>query len=237
MSILYEGAREFGLELTPVQLEAFETYYHLLVEWNARINLTAITGYTEVQIFHFLDSLSVGRALPKYELDGKQLIDVGAGAGFPGVPLAIAFPHLQVALLEATGKKAVFLDGLARELGLDNVTTIKGRAEEVAHLREQREQYDFAVARAVAELRTLVEFTLPFVRVGGRFIAQKTTAAAEETKAAGHALQLLGGAARELIPIQLPSQRETRHLVVIAKVAHTPDKYPRRAGVPSKKPL
>src|SRR5919199_1970894 len=130
MSLLYEGALEFGLDLTPEQLASFETFFRLLREWNERVNLTAIVEYTDVQVKHFLDSLSVARALLPQQLDNKRLIDVGAGAGFPGVPLAIAFPYLQVTLLEATGKKVRFLDELTRELGLQNVTALKGRAEE-----------------------------------------------------------------------------------------------------------
>ncbi len=239
VSILSEGAREFGLELSPVQLEQFEAYYRHLVEWNTRFNLTAITGYSQVQVLHFLDSLSVARALPPALGQGRvaKLIDVGAGGGFPGVPLAIAFPSLQVTLLEATGKKTQFLDFLVRELSLGNVSVLKGRAEEVGQQAVYREQYDFATARAVAELRTLAEYTLPFVRVGGLFVASKSADAAEEARQAEHAIQTLGGRLRDLIPVTLPTLNEPRHLVVIAKTDPTPAKYPRRAGMPEKKPL
>ncbi len=237
MSLLYKGAREFGIDLEPVQLERFEAYYHHLVEWNARFNLTAITGYTEAQVKHFLDSLSVARALPREQLAGKKLIDVGAGAGFPGMPLAIAFPNLQVTLLEATGKRVRFLDELVRALALENVRAIKGRAEELAHTPEYRERYDFATARAVADLPTLVEYTLPFVRVGGIFIASKSAGAESEVNAAAFAIDALGGQVRELVPVHLPTLDETRYLVVIEKVTPTPRLYPRQAGLPRKKPL
>ncbi len=237
MSLLYESARQFGLELTPDQLASFETFYRLLIEWNARFNLTSITEYDEVQVKHFLDSLSLVRALPNKSLEGAELMDIGAGAGFPGVPLAIAFPRLQVTLLEATGKKVRFLDEAVRALSLENVSAIKGRAEELGHDAAHREQYDLVVARAVAHLRTLVEYTLPFARVGGIFVAYKGAGADHETYAAAHAIQVFGGQVRELIPIELPGIEDTRQLVVIDKVAPTPNLYPRRSGLPEKKPL
>jgi 16S rRNA (guanine527-N7)-methyltransferase len=237
MNLLEEGARGFGVELTREQLDRFEAYYRHLVEWNARINLTAITGYGEVRVLHFLDSLSVVCALPRERLADRKLIDVGAGAGFPGVPLAIAFPQLRVTLLEATGKKVAFLDDLARALALDNVTTLQGRAEDLGQREEHREQYDLAVARAVAGMRTLVEYALPFVRVNGTVIASKGADAAEETEAAAKAIQQLGGELRQVVPVVLPTLDEPRGLAVIEKVAPTPARYPRRAGVPSKRPL
>jgi 16S rRNA (guanine527-N7)-methyltransferase len=235
--LLYESAREFGVELTQEQLDRFDAYYRHLVEWNTRINLTAITGREEVRVLHFLDSLSVACALPHDALAGRKLIDVGAGAGFPGVPLAIAFPGLRVTLLEATGKKAAFLDDLARALALDNVTTLRGRAEELGRREEYREQFDLAVARAVAQMRTLVEYTLPFVRANGIFVASKGIDASEETQAATGAIQLLGGRVKKLVPVVLPTLDAPRYLVVIGKVSPTPARYPRRTGVPSKRPL
>jgi 16S rRNA (guanine527-N7)-methyltransferase len=237
MQPLSEGAREFGVELTQEQLDRFDTYYHHLIEWNARINLTAITGYDEVRVLHFLDSLSVACVLPPERRKGAKLIDVGAGGGFPGVPLAIAFPELKVTLLEATGKKVDFLRDLARRLELDNVATVQGRAEELGHGEQYRERYDLAVARAVAAMRTLAEYTLPFVPIGGTFVAMKGVDAGEETQAAARAIELLGGRLRELLPIRLPGLDEPRYLVVVDKVAPTPARYPRRSGVPAKKPL
>ncbi len=236
MNLLQEGAREFGVELSQDQLDRFEAYYRHLAEWNTRLNLTAITGYGEVQVLHFLDSLSLACVLSRAQLD-RKLIDVGAGGGFPGVPLAIAFPELEVTLLEATGKKVAFLDDLTRALALRNVTTVKGRAEELGHREEYRERYDLTVARAVAEMRTLVEYTLPFVRLGGMLVASKGAEAAEETAAAAGAVQVLGGRVSQLVPVVLPTLDAPRHLVVIEKVAPTPARYPRRAGLPSKRPL
>ncbi len=240
MTVLYDGAREFGLDLTREQVDQFDLYYHQLVDWNARINLTAITEYTQVLVKHFLDSLSVALALPRpfeTKLQGKKLIDVGAGAGFPGVPLAIAFPQLQVTLLEATGKKAIFLDQLGRALDLANVSVLRGRAEELGQKPEYREVFDFAAARAVAELRSLVELTLPFVSVGGALIAQKSLDVQAEAETAANAIRALGGARREVIPVRSPGVPEPRYLVVVDKVAPTPEKYPRRAGMPEKRPL
>ncbi len=237
MSILYEHARALGLDLTSVQQEQFEAYCRLLIEWNERFNLTGITEYTDVQLKHFLDSLS---AAP-YLLDGanqrKTMIDVGAGAGFPGVPLAIALPNLDVTLLEATLKKVQFLDTLVRELGLTNARALHGRAEEVARQSRAREAYDWSVARALAPMRTLVEYTLPFVRVGGTLIAYKAVAAAEETRAAERGIKTLGGRVREIVPVKLGDLEDVRHLILIDKVAHTPKTYPRAGGLPRSKPL
>lgn len=237
MSLLSQQARAFGLELTPSQEEAFERYYHLLVEWNRRFNLTALTAYTDVVIKHFLDSLSAAPLLTARGVAGKALVDIGTGAGFPGAPLAIAFPELRVTLLEATGKKVLFLEELARTLGLANVTAIKARAEELAHHPRYREQYDFATARAVAPMRTLVEYSLPFVRVGGLFIAYKAVEAEEETRAAQSGIERLGGRVREIIPVKLADLADVRHLVVVDKITLTPPLFPRQRGLPVKKPL
>jgi 16S rRNA (guanine527-N7)-methyltransferase len=237
MNLLAEGARAFGVDLGQDQLDRFEAYYRRLVEWNARINLTAITGYAEVQVLHFLDSLSVACALPRESIAGREMIDVGSGAGFPGVPLAITFPQLRVSLLEATAKKVAFLDDLVRGLGLDNVRTLRGRAEDLGQRQEHRERYDYAVARAVAEMRTLVEYALPFVRVNGIFVASKGADAAEESGTAAGAIERLGGRLHQLVPVSLPTLDEPRALVVIEKIAPTLARYPRRAGVPAKRPL
>lgn len=240
MSILAQGARAFGIDLTPAQLDRFEFYYRQLVDWNARGNLTSITEYNQVQTKHFLDSLSVALALPRpFEtaLEGKTLIDVGTGAGFPGLPLAIALPHLQVTLLEATGKKAIFVTQLGRAVGLENIETLKGRAEELGQNEQYRENFDFATGRAVAELRTLVEYTLPLLRIGGLLIAQKSVQVYSELALADRAISELGGHFRELIPVELPGILEKHHLIIVDKVAATPAKYPRRPGIPEKRPL
>ncbi|HZQ08780.1 MAG TPA: 16S rRNA (guanine(527)-N(7))-methyltransferase RsmG [Anaerolineae bacterium] len=237
MSILYQHARAFDLELTPTQQEQFEKYFHLLVDWNARFNLTAITEYTDVQRKHFLDSLSAAPILLRTGIEGKNLIDVGAGAGFPGMPLAIALPDLHVTLLEATAKKVRFLDELARELDLENVDTVAARAEEFAHVPSQREHYQFAIARALAPMRTLVEYTLPFVSIGGMLIAYKAVDAKKETDDARRAIHKLGGHLKEIQRVQLGDQDDVRHLVIIDKVAPTPDEYPRGSGRPKSRPL
>ncbi len=227
-------ARAFGVELDAAQLDAFETYYRELVAWNARINLTAITARDDVDLKHFLDALSLAPMLAARAHD--SLIDIGSGAGLPGIPLKIIFPALRVTLLEATGKKVAFLNHLIQTLGVRDAAAIHARAEEVAHQPAQREKYSVAAARAVAELATLVEYALPFVRVGGIFIAQKGVAVEDEVRGATRAVRELGGRVREIAPVELPGL-EPRHLIVIEKIAATPARYPRRAGVPEKKPL
>jgi 16S rRNA (guanine527-N7)-methyltransferase len=233
MSLLAEHARAFGIELSPAQLDAFEVYYRELVVWNSRFNLTAITARDEVIVKHFLDSLSVASALPAH---AGSLIDIGSGAGFPGLPLKIVLPALRVTLLEATGKKVEFLRHMIARLNLREVVAMQGRAEEFARDPVHREQYDVAAARAVAELATLVEYALPFVRVGGVFVAQKGGDIADEMQRAARAVKELGGRMRAAVPVQLPGL-EPRHLVVVEKIAATPGKYPRAAGAPRKKPI
>lgn len=237
MSILYQHARAYGLDLTPAQQAQFERYYHLLVEWNEKFNLTAITEYTAVQLKHFLDSLSAAPILARAGISNKTAIDVGAGAGLPGLPLAIALPDLRVTLLEATGKKVRFLDTVAQELGLDNVTAVHARAEEYAHLPKQRAQYDFVLARALAPMPTLVEYTLPFLRQGGVLIAYKAVEAEAETDQARRGIAILGGRVREIVVVELGDLDDVRHLVVVEKIAPTPDIYPRAGGAPKNKPL
>jgi 16S rRNA (guanine527-N7)-methyltransferase len=226
------------LQLTSEHLAAFQTYADELADWNARFNLTTISDPEAVQIKHFLDSLTCLLALHEAPLPpGASLIDVGAGAGFPGLPLKIVCPEVQLTLLEATGKKVKFLDHLIARLRLNEVTALKARAEEVGHDPAHREQHDWALARAVAELPVLVEYLLPLVRVGGRCLAQKGTSAVDEARAAERAMKLLGGRLDRLIPVELPGLEEPRYLVVIEKVAPTPARYPRRPGLPAKNPL
>jgi 16S rRNA (guanine527-N7)-methyltransferase len=234
LNLLQENARRFGWELTPAQVAAFQTYYDELVAWNERANLTAISGLEAVQIKHFLDSLTCLLAFPAGS--GQRVIDVGSGAGFPGLPLCIVRPDLRLTLLEAVGKKTDFLRAMVPRLGLAGVSIVQGRAEDVARDPEQREQYDIVLARAVAELRILAEYTLPFCRTGGIVIAQKRAGIDEEIASAARAISTLGGAVHACLSVELPGV-EPRQLIVIAKTAATPPRYPRRAGMPEKRPL
>lgn len=228
-----------GAPLSDEQLAQFVRFGELLLEWNERFNLTSITDPAEVVTRHFMDSLSV-LAVPGLPAAAAapSVIDVGTGAGFPGIPLKVARPSWRVTLLEATRKKTEFLELAVRELGLEGVTVVWGRAEEVAHEPGQCEAYDVAVARAVAELAALAELCLPFVRVGGHFIAQKGARVDEEVERSWRALELLGGRLVAIRRVDVPGLAgEERALVVIEKVGSTPAKYPRRAGMPAKRPL
>ncbi len=236
MELLEAGAEEWGLILTPDQVEAFERYYQQLVVWNERVNLTAITDYEEVQIRHFLDSLSCLQVLTDLAPEAR-CIDIGAGAGFPGLPLKIIRPQLRLTLLESTGKKVRFLEHMVRKLGLQGVESIKGRAEELGRRPDRRESYDVALARAVAQLPVLLEYALPLLKLGGVFVAQKGMEIEEELEVAGSAMEVLGGRLKEVREVHLPGLEEPRHLVVVEKVAPTPQKYPRRVGLPGKRPL
>lgn len=241
MKHLVEGARHLGLALSDRQLSLFQAFYEILVEWNQLFNLTAITEYEQVQIRHFLDSLSCLVALrqQKYSKNDIPLscIDIGSGAGFPGIPIKIYCPQIKIALLEATGKKVDFLKHVVSQLKLTDVTPLKGRAEEIAQVPEHREQYDVVLARAVAPLPVLAEYLLPFCRPGGIVIAQKGPSAQEETQAAEYAIAILGGRLKMVLPIELLGLAETRNLVLIEKSARTPAEYPRRPGIPLKRPL
>jgi 16S rRNA (guanine527-N7)-methyltransferase len=237
MEQLLAGARQLlNLELTPNQLRAFQVYHQELADWNTRFNLTAITDHQGVQVRHFLDSLSCLRALGQ-EAREQSVIDVGSGAGFPGLPLKIVRPALRLTLLEATGKKTKFLRHLVSLLQLKDVDVVHARAEEIGQDPQQRESYDWVLARAVAALPTLVEYLLPLCRLGGRCLAQKGEDAAAEATGAQAAIALLGGRLNRLLPVELPGLAETRHLVLIDKIARTPAKYPRRPGKPAKSPL
>ena len=238
MERLILGAKKLGLPLNPRQVEQFHIYYQELITWNERINLTAITDYEEVQIKHFLDSLTVTLALKQpIGGEGLRLIDVGAGAGLPGIPLKILLPAIKLVLLEATAKKAAFLQHLRHKLGLDDVEIVVGRAEDVAHETQYREKFDIVLSRAVASLPTLAELTLPFCAIGGSFVAQKKGTIDLEISQATRAIDLLGGKLREAKRINLEEFTDERWLITIDKVLPTPQPYPRRPGIPAKRPL
>lgn len=236
MSDLAHYARElFGLSLTAQQLGQFQRYQAELLSWNEQMNLTAITDPQQVMVRHFLDSLSVTRVIG-FD-DGDRLVDVGTGAGFPGLPLAIAFPQLRVTLMDGTAKKLKFLDHVVRTLGLTNVGTVHARAEEAAHLPLHRAAYDVVVARAVARLPTLAEYLLPLAKLGGFCLALKGQTAEQEMEDARRAVYVLGGSFKPALAVDLPGLNEAHVLVTIEKVRKTPDEYPRQQGLPSKKPI
>ena len=236
MERLISGSLRLGIELTSQQVNQFERYYRELVDWNKRMNLTRITDYEEVQTKHFLDSLTLVKVLKQPDSDFK-LIDVGSGAGIPGIPLKILFPQIRLVLLDSAAKKAKFLYHVIQELGLAGVEIVVGRAEEVAHREEYRDRFPLVVSRGVAPLVTLVELTLPFCLTGGKFVAQKKGAIEEEVSNAGRAITVLGGRLREVEEIDLPELPDKRYLVIIDKIAPTPEKYPRRPGMPAKRPI
>ncbi|MDV2989918.1 MAG: 16S rRNA (guanine(527)-N(7))-methyltransferase RsmG [Dehalogenimonas sp.] len=234
MALLHWEADSLGINLSDDQLTKFETYYARLVAWNKRCNLTSVTDYEAIQTRHFLDSLSI--ILADGDLNHKTIIDVGAGAGFPGLPLKIVFPDMCLTLLEATGKKTEFLSHLCDELDLKSVTVINDRAENVAHNAGHREKYDLSVSRAVASLDTLCELCLPFCRTGGNFIAMKRQADLELTSA-DQAMSVLGGQLRQRIAVKSNALPDGSELLVIEKTKSTPSGFPRRNGIPGKRPL
>ncbi len=224
-----------GLQLSTRQVELFALYEKELLEWNEKFNLTAIRKPEEIRSKHFLDSLTclLGFHIPK----PWKMIDIGTGAGFPGIPLKIAYPHLRLTLVESVGKKADFCRHMVELLQLEKVDVLQARAEDLGHITGHREAYDLAVARAVAALPVLVEYLLPLVKVGGRMIAQKGESAPAETHSAEHAIRVLGGRVHQITPVVLPGVADERYLVLIDKVAASPSTYPRRAGLAAKRPL
>ena len=227
--------KALSIELSEKQIEQFLKYYELLVEWNSFMNLTAITEYDEVMKKHFIDSLSL---IKTYDVDREvSVIDVGTGAGFPGLALKIAYPKLKVTLLDSLNKRINFLNEVIGQLGLTDIDTVHGRAEDFAKPGKLREKYDLCVSRAVANMSTLSEYCLPFVKVGGEFISYKSEKTEEEMSKAKKAFSLLGGKFDRNVDFYLPDSDIYRNLVVIKKVKETPKKFPRKAGLPSKEPL
>lgn len=238
MDKLVAGANKLGLKLTSGQLEQFQLFYQELIDWNRRLNLTAITGYEDVQVKHFLDSLTVTLALkPPGGKRDCQVIDVGTGAGLPGIPLKMLWPEIRLVLLDATAKKATFLHHLKQKLRLEGIEIVVGRAEEIAHEAKYRDRFDVVLSRAVARLPALIELSLPFCAIGGCFIAQRKGAVEPEITRANKSISTLGGNLREVKRITLEEFSDERYLVVIEKTAPTPEKYPRRPGIPAKRPL
>jgi 16S rRNA (guanine527-N7)-methyltransferase len=225
----------FDLRLTREQVTALQQYENILLEWNARFNLTAIRDPQEIRTKHFLDSLTCLLALRDTSVE--HVIDVGTGAGFPGIPLKIACPKMRLTLVESVGKKADFCRHVVDILHLEGVRVIQERAEVVGHSKQHRERYDWAIGRAVALMPVLAEYLLPLVKVGGHILAMKGESGPAEAHAADQAMRVLGGHLRQLIPVTLPGVADDRYLVVVDKVAATPNSYPRRVGVPAKQPL
>lgn len=227
--------KELDIELTETQKQQFNKYYELLTEWNKVMNLTGITEYDEVNEKHFVDSLAIVKAV---DMNGvSSVIDIGTGAGFPGIPLKIAFPQLHVVLLDSLNKRIKFLDAVIEELGLEDIITLHGRAEDYARKEEYREKFDLCVSRAVANLATLSEYCIPYIRVGGIFISYKSGNIEDELNASKKAVNVLGGSLEDTVKFQLPGTEIGRSFVKVEKNKNTAKKYPRKAGLPGKEPI
>ena len=240
MALLDAGARALGISLSEGQLEQFQLYYRELAEWNQRMNLTAITGYDETQVRHFVDSLTVCLAYGEsaHGLTGvTKVVDVGSGAGFPGVPLKLAFPHMELHLIESVAKKTAFLEHLVSTLEMDRVLVHQGRAETLARQPDLRDGFDLAMVRGVAHMSLLLEYALPFCRIGGKVLALKHGGLEPELAEAEFALLELGGREVGVFPVMLPGLTDNRVVAAFEKIASTTGRYPRRVGIPAKRPL
>ena len=239
MKRLSEKVLKLNIELTDLQLEQFQTYYEMLVETNKVMNLTAITEIEDVITKHFLDSLALAEVYPDICDDSKSItvLDLGTGAGFPGIPLKIAFPHLKITLMDSLNKRVKFLQSVINELELCDIEAVHGRAEEAARNKLYREQFDLCVSRAVANLATLSEYCVPFIKVGGRFISYKAGEVEEEVTNAEKAVRTLHCEPATIAKITLPDSDLSRSFVIIKKKGHLDKKYPRKAGMPTKNPL
>ena len=232
-----EALKSFGMNPNRAQIRMFIQYYEMLIKWNQSVNLTAITEFDEVMLKHFIDSASFG--VLKEPTAGKKLIDVGTGAGFPGIPLKILFPELDVTLIDSLQKRITFLNAVIEQLGLNEIKALHLRAEEAGHQPEYRESFDYCVSRAVANLAVLSEYCIPFVKVGGLFVSYKAADCSKELDEAGTALSHLSAEISNTKDVLLRYKAEQikRRLVVIRKTAPTQEKYPRKAGIPAKRPL
>lgn len=237
-NILVEGAQKIGIELNKVQIECFSRYLDLLIKWNQKINLTSLKISSEIISKHFLDSISCIKAINQYiHLEEINIIDVGTGAGLPGIPIKIVSPLIELSLLEAKKKKIIFLEKLIEKLNLKKVKILNGRAETFGRCSDYREKYDLVISRAVAPLNILSEYCLPLVRIGGLFIAQKGRSYKEETEKGINSINFLGGELIKVENIQIPFIKQERYILVIRKIKDTPSGYPRREGMPQKRPL
>lgn len=232
--LLKEGAKEYSILLSNAQIDKFSQYARLLAEWNEKINLTAITDPEGIVIKHFLDSLSIAELIPD---ETKTLIDVGTGGGFPGIPLKVIRDNLKVTLLDSLDKRVKFLNEICCNLMLKDIVSVHGRAEDFGVDKKYRERFDFVTARAVANLPVLLEYCLPFVSIGGMFIAMKGPDAKEELKESQKALDILGGEIEDVKIFTLPNSDIERYLILIKKCRHTPTNYPRKSGKPTKQPI
>ncbi len=238
LSIFKSGLKELNIELSDNQINQFIKYYEYLVEKNKVMNLTAITDFEEVIIKHFLDSVSIIKAVDlKNYSDKVKMIDIGTGAGFPGIPLKIVYPQVDIILLDSLNKRINFLNEVIEILGLQGIKAIHGRSEELGHSVEYREQFDLCVSRAVANMAVLSEFCIPFVKVGGQFISYKAGDSDEEIRNGEYAVNLMGGKIKEEILFTIPNSDISRKFVVINKFKNTGKKYPRKAGTPAKNPI
>lgn len=228
------GLEELNIKLNDLQMLQFINYYELLIDKNKVMNLTAITKFSEVICKHFLDSLSIVKV---YRPANDKIIDIGTGAGLPGIPIKIAFPDTQVLLMDSLNKRVRFLDEVIEKLGLSNITAIHGRAEDYGREKNYRQVFDICTSRAVARLSTLAEYCIPFVKVKGRFISYKSGNISEELKEADRAINILGGTIIKTKEFDIPHTDIRRTLIMIEKTDNTPNKYPRLAGKPSKEPL
>lgn len=238
MKKLIDGSSALGIKLNDEQLIQFELYFKELIRNNLSFNLTRVTDYEDVQTRHFLDSLSIMLIYPKANLkSGIKVIDIGSGAGFPGIPFKIAYPESEVTLLEATGKKVLFLEKMIKSLNIKGLTAIKGRAEEAGNIKDYREKFDLVLSRSVAKLNILAELTIPFCKIRGNIVLHKGNDVSQEIECSEKAIRILGGSLAKVIKSNLPGQSTPRSLISIRKILSTNTRFPRRTGIPKKRPL